>query len=101
MKVINPNKALAVALGTAGLFWATNKRLPDWLIVTTLLATTITLARDVTELIEEMPNESNQFPNNQNMSGIVPYNSSEFPPSLAVNGLGCINNPLCACNNGS
>ena len=53
MKVIDPNKALSVALGTAGLFWATNKKLPDWLVLTSLFATTVVLARDVSQLIVE------------------------------------------------
>lgn len=53
MKIIDPNKALAIALGTAGLYWATNKKLPDWLVITALLASVVTLARDVSELVIE------------------------------------------------
>ena len=53
MKTINPNKALAVVLGTAGLYWATNKKLPDWLVITALLASVVTLTRDLSELVVE------------------------------------------------
>lgn len=68
--MINEKKLLAVALGTAGLFWATNKKLPDWLIITTVLATTVTLANDASQL---------------------------FKPEINQD-MGCANNPNCACN---
>jgi hypothetical protein len=70
-KIVNENKLLAVTLGVAGLYWATNKKLPDWLIVTTVLSTTVKLINDASQLIVNAPDNQD---------------------------LGCANNPNCACN---
>ena len=66
MKVIDPDKALAVPLGIAGLYWATNKKLPEPLVMVSLLVSITILARDVSQLFVEVDQLEN---NNQNLAG--------------------------------
>ncbi len=48
---IDHTKLMPIMLGIAGLYWATNKRLPDIVIVAAFLATSVSLTKNISELI--------------------------------------------------
>lgn len=50
---INPNTILSLAFGTLGLYIATNKQPPEWLLLTSLFVGVVGITRDAVALTDE------------------------------------------------